>query len=210
MATREGALMIGRLHGVLLEKRPPDLLIDVQGVGYEVAAPMSTFYNLPEVGAPVTLLTHMVVREDAQLLYGFASEGERRLFRSLIRISGVGAKLALAILSGMRPDEFASCVQCEDATSLTRLPGIGRKTAERLLVEMRDRLEDWSLGGAVVMSAAPQAAVAQDPASEAMHALMALGYKPAEASKMVRAVEAEAEATAEQLIREALRASVRP
>jgi len=202
--------MIGRLHGVLLEKRPPDLLIDVQGVGYEVAAPMSTFYNLPELGAPVTLLTHMVVREDAQLLYGFSSEGERRLFRSLIRISGVGAKLALAILSGMRPDEFATCVQSEDATSLTRLPGIGRKTAERLLVEMRDRLEDWSLGATVVMSASPQTVVAQDPASEAMHALMALGYKPAEASKMVRAVEAEAEATAEQLIREALRASVRP
>ena len=202
--------MIGRLHGVLLEKRPPDLLMDVQGVGYEVAAPMSTFYNLPDVGAPVTLLTHMMVREDAQLLYGFASEGERRLFRSLIRISGVGAKLALAILSGMRPDEFVTCVQCEDATSLTRLPGIGRKTAERLLVEMRDRLEDWSVGGAVVMSSAPQLTIANDPTTEAMHALIALGYKPAEASKMVRAVEAEAETTAEQLIREALRASVRP
>jgi Holliday junction DNA helicase RuvA len=116
----------------------------------------------------------------------------------------------LAILSGMRPDEFATCVQCEDATSLTRLPGIGRKTAERLLVEMRDRLDDWSVGGAVVTSSAPQLTIANDPATEAMHALIALGYKPAEASKMVRAVEAEAEATAEQLIREALRASVRP
>lgn len=202
--------MIGRLHGILLEKRPPELLLDIHGVGYEVAVPMSTFYNLPELGAPVTLLTHMVVREDAQLLYGFASEGERRLFRSLIRISGVGAKLALAILSGMRPDEFATCVQCEDTTSLTRLPGIGRKTAERLLVEMRDRLEDWSLGGAVVMNAAPQSNVANDPVAEAMHALMALGYKPAEAGKMVRAVETEVAATAEALIREALRASVRP
>ncbi len=202
--------MIGRLHGILLEKRPPSLLVDVQGVGYEVDVPMSTFYNLPEVGAPVTLLTHMLVREDAQLLYGFASEGERRLFRSLIRISGVGAKLALAILSGMRPDQFAHCVQCEDATALTRLPGIGRKTAERLLIEMRDRLEDWSLGGAVVMTAAPQTTAAHDPVSEAMHALIALGYKPAEASRMVHAVEAEAEATVEALIREALRASVRP
>ena len=130
--------MIGRLHGEIVYKHPPRLMLDVGGVGYEIEAPMSTFYALPETGAKVTLLTHLAVREDAHVLYGFAREAERELFRALLKISGVGAKMALAILSGMTADEFARCVQSADTAALTRLPGIGKKTAERLIVEMRD------------------------------------------------------------------------
>ena len=178
--------MIGRLRGVLLEKRAPWLLLDVHGVGYELEAPMTTFYELPELGQQVELFTHLVVREDAQLLYGFARESERAVFRLLIRISGVGAKLALSILSGMSADELARCVQAGDTAPLVKLPGIGKKTAERLIVEMRDKLPGNAGAGprAVASSPAPGDAV-----SDAVSALVALGYKPQEASRLVRAVD---------------------
>ncbi len=199
--------MIGRLKGILLEKTPPFLLLDVQGVGYEVEAPMSTFYQLPASGEEVTLYTHLIVREDAQLLCGFASESERRLFRSLIRVNGVGAKLALAILSGMSADEFAAAVQDEDTARLTRLPGVGKKTAERLIVEMRDRLADWQAGPAPAPAGEPASAAAGDPVKEAITALVTLGYRPAEASRMVEKVDS-AGLGSEDIIREALKASI--
>ena len=198
--------MIARLAGLLLTKTPPSLLIDVGGVGYEVDAPMSTFYTLPKLGEKIVLLTHMVVREDAQLLYGFASESERALFRALIKVSGIGPKVALVVLSGMSVQEFANCVQAADATALARLPGIGKKTAERLVIELRDKVDqnlslplpsENAVGGSL-SSILP----------EACAALEALGYKPAEALKMAKAVAAEAE-TVEELIKLALRRSVK-
>ena len=194
--------MIGRLRGIILEKQAPNLVLDVQGVGYEVAAPMSTFCNLPALEQEVSLYTHLVVREDAQLLYGFATIRERLLFRSLLKVNGVGAKLALTILSGSDVDDFARSVQEGDAASLTRLPGVGKKTAERLIIEMRDRLKEVSgaMGLKPVTSEAAILAGAKDEASEA---LVALGYKPAEADKMIRAVSGENLTTAE-LIRQAL------
>lgn len=197
--------MIGRLKGILVRKAAPVLLVDVQGVGYEVEAPMSTFYQLPAVDSEVTLHTHLIVREDAQILCGFATESERRLFRSLIRITGVGAKLALAILSGMSADDFARCVQDNDVVSLTRLPGVGKKTAERLIIEMRDRLADWEAGEAALPATAPT--VAPAAGREAVSALIALGYRPQEASRMVQLVESEGLAS-EDIIREALKASI--
>ncbi len=200
--------MIGRLRGILLEKTPPFLLLEVQGVGYEVEAPMSTFYQLPAQGEEVMLYTHLIVREDAQLLCGFASESERRLFRSLIRVNGVGAKLALAILSGMSADEFAAAVQDEDTARLTRLPGVGKKTAERLIVEMRDRLADWQAAPAAASAGEPVPAAAGDPVKEALTALVALGYRPAEASRMVEKVDSDGLGS-EDIIREALKASIR-
>lgn len=202
--------MIGRLRGQLIEKKPPQLLLDVGGVGYEVEAPMGTFYQLPALGEEVTLHTHLVVREDAQLLYGFASEGERSLFRSLIKINGVGAKLALTILSGISADELARAVQENDTATLVRLPGVGKKTAERLCVEMRDRLKEWHDPSAVTGLGSSQVAVepaVADPGREAVSALIALGYKPAEASRMVSAVEEEG-MDSENIIRAALRAAV--
>lgn len=145
--------MIGRLRGEIVYKRPPQLMLDVSGVGYEVEAPMSTFYTLPEVGAKATLLTHLAIRDDAHVLYGFAKERDRELFRSLLKVSGVGAKMALAILSGMDAESFARCVQAADTAALTRLPGVGKKTAERLIVEMRDRLDRLEIvPGAAVSS----------------------------------------------------------
>jgi len=194
--------MIGRLRGIILEKQAPDLVLDVQGVGYEVAAPMSTFCNLPPLEQEVSLYTHLVVREDAQLLYGFATIRERLLFRSLLKVNGVGAKLALTILSGSDVDDFARSVQEGDAASLTRLPGVGKKTAERLIIEMRDRLKEVSgaMGLKPVTSEAAILAGAKDEASEA---LVALGYKPTEAERMIRAVGGENLTTAE-LIRQAL------
>lgn len=199
--------MIGRLKGILVSKAAPFLLVDVQGVGYEVEAPMSTFYQLPAVDSEVTLHTHLIVREDAQILCGFATESERHLFRSLIRITGVGAKLALAILSGMSADEFARCVQDNDAASLTRLPGVGKKTAERLIIEMRDRLADWEGGDTTTLpdAAAPPGAPAAG--REAVSALIALGYRPQEASRMVQLVDSEG-LSSEDIIREALKASI--
>ncbi|MGD8999215.1 MAG: Holliday junction branch migration protein RuvA [Granulosicoccaceae bacterium] len=195
--------MIGRLQGTLLSKQPPLVLVDVQGVGYEVEAPMSTFYVLPEVGDEVVLVTHLAVREDAHTLYGFASDNERRMFRALIKVNGVGAKLALTILSGMSADEFTSCVQAEDAAALTRLPGVGKKTAERLIVEMRDALKDWQGGGATSPATATGMTQAGDAVADAVSALVALGYKPPEASRMVRSIDT-TELSSEEIIRLAL------
>lgn len=199
--------MIGRLKGILVSKAPPFLLVDVQGVGYEVEAPMSTFYQLPAVDSEVTLHTHLIVREDAQILCGFATESERHLFRSLIRITGVGAKLALAILSGMSADEFARCVQDNDAASLTRLPGVGKKTAERLIIEMRDRLADWEGAETATIPDAAASPAAPAAGREAVSALIALGYRPQEASRMVQLVDSEG-LSSEDIIREALKASI--
>ncbi|GAB4289886.1 MAG: Holliday junction branch migration protein RuvA [Methylophaga sp.] len=196
--------MIGRLRGIIIEKQPPELVLDVQGVGYELSAPMSTFFTLPAINDEVTLFTHMIVREDAQLLYGFASERERLLFRSLLKVNGVGAKLALTILSGSDVDTFARSVQEGDTASLTRLPGVGKKTAERLIVEMRDRLKEVSNAmGLQNFSADSPAAPAGDARSEAVEALMALGYKSTEADKMLRGFDSEGMST-EQIIRRAL------
>lgn len=192
--------MIGSLRGVLAAKSPPQLLLEAGGVGYEIEAPMSTFYVLPAVGSELRLLTHLVVREDAHVLYGFASEAERALFRSLLRVSGVGPKLALAILSGSSVEGFAQCVQAQDVAALTRIPGIGRKTAERLLVEMRDRVEGVAtLAGVATLNGA---------GAEALSALVALGYKPAEASRLLKAADAPG-ATTEELIRRALQSAAR-
>jgi Holliday junction DNA helicase RuvA len=193
--------MIGFLRGKLLRKQPPHLLIDVQGVGYEVEAPMSTFYDLPEAGAEVTLFTHLTIREDAHVLFGFGSEAERRFFRSLIRVNGVGPKLALTILSGISVDGFIRCVQEDDTAALTRLPGIGKKTAERLVVEMRDRLDD--VGGSSVTPG-----VAANPRDEALSALVSLGYKPQEAAQMLRAIKEDG-LSSEELIRRALQGALR-
>jgi holliday junction DNA helicase RuvA len=196
--------VIGFLHGVLAAKHPPQLLIDVGGVGYEVDAPMSTFYQLPETGERVKLLTHLLVREDAHILFGFATEAERQLFRNLIKVGGVGARTALAILSGISVEAFLRCVQAEDAASLTRIPGVGRKTADRLIVEMRDRLKSTVAG---LASGAPGAAAAA-PADEAFDALVALGYRPPEAQRLLKLVEDKAGST-EDLIRAALQAAAR-
>ncbi len=196
--------MIGHLRGRLLSKHPPAIVVDVNGVGYELEAPMSTFYALPAVGEEVRLHTHLVVREDAHLLYGFSTEGERRLFRHLLRVTGIGPKIGLALLSGMSVDAFLLCVEAQDVDSLVRVPGIGRKTAERLVVEMRDRIR--ALGEAV--PAAGDAALLRPsqggPAAEAFAAMVALGYRPAEVTRLLRSVESEG-ASAEEIIREALK-----
>ena len=193
--------MIGSLTGILAEKSPPRLLIDVGGVGYDVEAPMSTFYGLPPRGAQVRLLIHQVVREDALLLYGFGSDAERLLFRNLLKVSGVGPRIALAILSGVSIDVFAQLVHGQDVAALTRIPGVGRKTAERLLVEMRDRLQE-----PLVPSGESQTP-AGSPA-EALHALLALGYKPAEATRLIAAAGDGTQST-EELIRRALQSAGR-
>ena len=198
--------MIGRLRGTLISKQPPALLLDVQGVGYEVEAPMSTFYQLPEVGEETVLHTHLIVREDAHVLCGFASESERSMFRALIKINGVGAKLALAILSGMSADEFARCIHDNDSAGLTRLPGVGKKTAERLIVEMKDRLSDWQ-DNVVSLPTGEAQVQAASGEQEAVSALIALGYKPQEASKMVASVET-GNLTSEDIIKAALKAVV--
>lgn len=201
--------MIGRLNGTLLVKQPPALLVDVNGVGYEVEAPMTTFYALPELGEAVTLHTHMVVREDAQLLYGFATESERRMFRDLIKVNGVGAKMGLTILSGMSADAFAQCVRDNDVAGLVRLPGIGKKTAERLIIEMRDRIGaagDFNAAANESLGVAAQAAA--KPEDDAVSALIALGYKPQDAAKMVKRVECDGLAS-EEIIRQALKANAR-
>lgn len=196
--------MIGRLRGKLLVKRAPGLLVDVNGVGYELEAPMSTFYTLPEIGAEVVLHTHLVVREDAHLLFGFASEAERGFFRNLIKINGVGAKMGLAILSGMSFDAFARCVQENDVASLVLLPGVGKKTAERLIVEMRDKLEIKA--EITLPQHAEVAPGVDDPLADAVSALVALGYKANEASRMVRGVSCDGLGS-EEIIRQALKAA---
>ena len=195
--------MIGSLRGRIASKTPPQLTVDVGGLGYELEAPMSTFFHLPAVGEEVRLLTHLVVREDAHVLYAFATEEERRLFRSLIRVSGVGPKIALALLSGISVAAFAECVQREDIAALTRIPGVGRKTAERLIVEMRDRLV-VSLPG----SGTTAVAGALTAESEAYDALVALGYRPAEATRLLKAVTPGTHST-EDLIRRALQGAAR-
>lgn len=202
--------MIGWLKGRLLEKHAPELLIDVNGVGYEVQAPMTTFYKLPESGE-IELYTHFVVREDAQLLYGFATKDERSLFRSLIKVNGVGPKVALTILSSIEPQAFVACVQNNDVTTLVKIPGIGKKTAERLLVEMRDRLKDWYAEGDTRLSGENvviKISAANVILREAESALIALGYKPVEAAKMIASVNTDEMQTAEALIRAALKRMV--
>jgi len=194
--------MIASLAGVLVQKAPPALLVEVGGVGYELEAPMSTFYQLPPVGQAVRLLTHMVVREDAQLLYGFGTDEERALFRALLKVSGVGPRIALAILSGSTAADFAACVQAGDAAALTRIPGVGRKIAERLIVEMRDRLAVQAAAGHAAVAAAPVGV-----AAEAFSALVALGYKPAEATRLLRNVDPAG--STEDLIRAALQGAGR-
>jgi Holliday junction DNA helicase RuvA len=201
--------MIGRISGTLLHKHPPEILVDVGGVGYELQVPMTTLFQLPAVGEAVSLVTHHAVREDAHTLYGFVGERDRELFRHLIRVSGVGPKLALTILSGMDGDQFARTVQAGDVKSLVALPGVGRKTAERLLVEMRDRLANWldELGPGTATAAGT--APAPDKLRDAEDALVALGYKPAEAARLVASVDDEAISDSEELIRRALRSTVR-
>jgi Holliday junction DNA helicase RuvA len=198
--------MIGRLRGILASKQPPWLVVDVGGVGYELEAPMSTFYELPEAGREVVLFTHYAVREDAVALYGFHREAERALFRTLLKVSGIGAKTALAILSGAGVDEFARLVQGGDVAALTRIPGIGKKTAERIVVELRDRVDGIAAGGPALAGMAVP--VPADPAAEATVALQALGYKPAEVARLVARV-AETGDSAETIIRKALRAALR-
>lgn len=197
--------MIGRLRGLLAVKQPPWLVIDVGGVGYELEAPMSTFYDLPELGREVTLFTHYAQKEDSVALYGFLRESERRLFRDVQKVSGIGAKIALAILSGVSVDEFARLVQAGDVGALTRVPGIGKKTAERIVVELRDRAA--GLVGAVGGGTLP-AGGGHDPVAEAVEALQQLGYKPTDAARMARAAAADGDDAA-GVIRKALQAALR-
>jgi holliday junction DNA helicase RuvA len=196
--------MIGSVRGNIVAKTPPQLTVEVAGVGYELEAPMSTFYLLPSLGHEVRLLTHLVVREDAHILYAFATEDERRLFRSLIKVSGVGPKIALALLSGISVEAFAACVQNGDIGSLTRVPGIGRKTAERLIVEMKDRLGPVTDTAATVGTGR---GVPTNPEAEAFGALVALGYKPAEATRLLKAAGPGTHST-EELIRRALQGAL--
>ena len=194
--------MIGFLRGKLAHKEPPFLIIDVQGVGYELEVPMSTLFQLPEIGTQVLLRTHLISRDDNQTLYGFMSEEERQLFRSLLKVNGVGAKLALTILSGMTAAEFKACVRNEDKATLVKLPGVGRKTAERLIIDMRDRIDAGGNGagnGATVTVAG-----GTEPRAEAFNALVSLGYKPGEAQKMLENADAKA-STTEDILRSVLR-----
>ncbi len=195
--------MIGSLRGRIASKTPPQVTVEVAGVGYELEAPMSTFYHLPAVGQEVRLLTHFVVREDAQLLFGFATDEERRLFRSLLKVSGIGPKIALALLSGISVEGFAECIRNRDVAALIRVPGIGRKTAERLIVEMQDRLsaaESANTGSGLPADASPE--------TEAFGALVALGYRPAEATRLLKAAGPGTHST-EELIRRALQSAAR-
>ena len=193
--------MIGRLRGILLEKQPPQLLLDIQGIGYEVLAPMSTFYLLPELYQEVILHAHLIVREDAHMLYGFHSQKERALFRALIRVNGVGPKLALTILSGIDPELFVRCVQEGDSKSLVGIPGIGKKTAERLVVEMKDRLQQLPHSAKQQQNQPLNLVREQD---EAIKALESLGYKQQEAAKAISKIVDDGSKTCEQLIRQAL------
>ncbi len=205
--------MIGRLRGILIEKQPPELLIEVSGLGYEVQMPMSCFYELPNVGEEAIIYTHFVVREDAQLLYGFNTVKERALFREVIKANGVGPKLGLGILSGMTASQFVSCVEREDISTLVKLPGVGKKTAERLVVEMKDRLKGWGTGDLLTPEAdtAPMDSIPQNDSKnveeEAISALLALGYKPQMASKVISQI-AKSGMSSEELIRGALKSMV--
>jgi Holliday junction DNA helicase RuvA len=196
--------MIGFIRGRLVEKKAPLLLVEVGGIGYEIEVPVSTLYELPAIGQEVALKTHLLVREDAHTLFGFASESERSLFRNLLKISGVGARLALAILSGTSVDGFVRCVEEDDTASLIKIPGVGKKTAERLVMEMRDRLRD--IGH--LPGAGKSGPVSSEPADEAFGALVALGYKPAEVTRMIANVDS-ADMDTEELIRQVLKQAAR-
>lgn len=205
--------MIGRLRGILIEKQPPQVLIEVNGVGYEVQMPMSCFYELPNIDQEAIIYTHFVVREDAQLLYGFNTTSERALFREVIKANGVGPKMGLGILSGMTASQFVACVEREDISTLIKLPGVGKKTAERLLVEMKDRLKGWGAGDlftpATELAPQPTATVSSEQAAqdEAVSALLALGYKPVQASKVISQI-AKPGMSCEQMIKDALKSMV--
>ena len=202
--------MIGRIAGILIEKQAPEILIDVQGVGYELQIPLTCFYELPDLSQPVSLYTHFVVREDAQLLYGFTTKQERALFRLLIKTNGVGPKLALTILSGMNAGEFVACVERDDIATLVKLPGVGKKTAERLLVEMRDKLKSLMEASAgserefVLQSDYKPKEMDNSAEQDAISALVALGYKPAQASKAVSKIYKDGQ-DSETLIKAALK-----
>jgi Holliday junction DNA helicase RuvA len=206
--------VIGLLRGVILEKQAPDLLIDVAGVGYEVQLPLTSFYKLPEVGKEAVIYTHFVVREDAQLLYGFHTSTERALFRQLIKANGIGPKLALTILSGLSAQQFVRCVQHDDISTLVKLPGVGKKTAERLLIEMRDRLKDWGLNIStpvtdhlVLAGDEVDSFELESAEQDAISALVALGYSQLQASKAVQKIK-QADMSSEQLIKLALRSMI--
>lgn len=195
--------MIGRIKGILVSKQPPWLVVDVGGVGYELEAPMSTVFDLPETGREVALFTHYAVKEDTVALYGFLREAERTAFRTVQKVSGIGAKIALAVLSGVSTDEFARLVQSGDIAALTRIPGIGKKTAERIVVELRDRVD-----GLATSLPGSSAGVARDAQSEAVVALQQLGYKPVEAARLAKEAASEGD-SAEAIIRKALKAALR-
>ena len=199
--------MIGRLSGTLIAKQPPLLLLDVHGVGYEVEAPMSTFFKLPAVGETVVLQTHLVVREDAHLLFGFATAAEKSLFREIIKITGIGPKLALAILSGIGVEDFWAAVRAAETGRLVKLPGIGKKTAERIVIELRDKAAAGGPGDLGMLTSAG-VSIAASPLAEARAALESLGYKPVEAQKLTDAIHKEGMST-DQIIREALKRAVR-
>jgi len=197
--------VIGFVRGKLVVKAPPHLTVDVGGVGYDIEAPMSTFYTLPALGSEVRLLTHLVVREDAHILYGFGTQEERALFRNLLKVSQIGPKIALAILSGVSVEGFATLVKLQDAAALTKIPGVGRKTAERVLMELKDKLD--ALEQAAVAGAVPMTPASTE--GEAWTALVALGYKPAEVTAMLKPFAGQGGST-EELIRRALQGTVRP
>ncbi len=206
--------MIGRLQGVLIEKMPPEILIECAGVGYEVMMPMTSFYSLPEIEQPAIIYTHFVVREDAQQLYGFSNKTERKLFRLLIKVNGVGPKLALAILSGMSAEQFVSCVAHDNVSGIVKIPGVGKKTAERLLIEMRDKLKDWQQqSDASLLENMPidhrqeSTFITNNAKGDAINALVSLGYTQSQADKAVKAVY-HSDKTSENLIREALKSMV--
>ena len=196
--------MIGRLTGILVAKQPPWIVVDVGGVGYELEAPMSTFFDLPELGREVNLCTHYSAKEDTVVLYAFLREAERSLFRTLQKVSGVGAKISLAVLSGSSVEEFARLVQTNDIAALTRIPGVGKKTAERMIVELRDRVDGMASG----LPATSGGVVSHDPVAEASVALQTLGYKPAEVTRLVQGAAAPGD-SAENIIRKALKAALR-
>ena len=198
--------MIGRIYGIIISKQPPEVLIDVNGIGYEVQAPMSAFYQMPDEGQAVCLHTHFVVREDAQILFGFAELADRKLFRTLIKVNGVGPKLALTIMSGIETDHFVSCVKNDDTAALVKLPGVGKKTAERLLIEMRDKLNDWA---DIEVAGAGASLASNGYEDEAVEALIALGYKQSEAVKYVASYSEETFTSSQALIRKVLRSMVR-
>lgn len=200
--------MIGRIRGLLVEKHPPRVLVECHGVGYEIDAPMSTIWALPDLNQEVVLHTQLVVREDAHHLYGFATLAERALFQGLLKVSGIGARMALAVLSGMQVEEFVLCVQRGDTTRLTNLPGIGKKTAERLIVEMRDRVTDWSATAGLPVSNVAAAAPSGEAVADAVSGLIALGYKPQEASRLVHGLDTDGKSS-EAIIREVLRGLAR-